>query len=47
MAAGQSIPVVLTSGDPGQADAMDPTRLFLPKPFIHETLLLVLDSARR
>jgi hypothetical protein len=42
----QSI-LVLTSGDPGQADAMDPTRLFLPKPFTHETLPPVLDSARR
>jgi DNA-binding NtrC family response regulator len=46
VAADQSIPVVLTSGDPGQADAMDPTRLFLPKPFTHAALLLVLDSAR-
>jgi hypothetical protein len=38
---------VLTSGDPRQADAMDPTLLFRPKPFNHATLLLVLDSARR
>jgi DNA-binding NtrC family response regulator len=43
----QAIPVVLTSGDPGQAEAAGPTRCFLPKPFSHATLLSVLDSARR
>jgi DNA-binding NtrC family response regulator len=43
----RSIPVVLTSGDPEQAEAIDPTRAFLSKPFSHATLLAVLDSARR
>jgi CheY-like chemotaxis protein len=43
----RSIPVVLTSGDPREADALDPARLFLSKPFSHATLLSVLDSARR
>lgn len=41
-----SIPVVLISGDPDQAEAVDPSRRFLPKPFTHAMLLLVLDSAR-
>lgn len=43
----QSIPVVLISGDPNQARAVDPNRPFLPKPFSQVTLLAVLDSARR
>jgi DNA-binding NtrC family response regulator len=43
----QSIPVVLISGDPRQAEALDPARRFLSKPFSHATLLQVLDSARR
>lgn len=43
----RGIPAVLTSGDPGQADIMDPARLFLLKPFSHATLLSVLDSPRR
>ena len=43
----RSIPVVLVSGDPNQAHAVDPTRPFLPKPFSQEMLLTVLDSARR
>jgi DNA-binding NtrC family response regulator len=42
-----SVPVVLISGDPNQAGAVDPRRLFLPKPFTQELLLAVLDSARR
>jgi DNA-binding NtrC family response regulator len=42
-----SIPVVLTSGDPRQADTVEPARRFLAKPFSHTTLLSVLDSARR
>jgi DNA-binding NtrC family response regulator len=42
-----SVPVVLISGDPNQAGAVDPGRLFLPKPFTQEMLLAVLDSARR
>jgi DNA-binding NtrC family response regulator len=41
------IPVVLISGDPNQAQAVDPARLFLPKPFTQGILLTVLDSARR
>ncbi len=43
----RSIPVVLVSGDPNQAEAVDPARPFLPKPFSQEILLAVLDSARR
>jgi DNA-binding NtrC family response regulator len=43
----RSIPVVLISGDPNQAVAVDPTRPFLPKPFSQGILLAVLDSARR
>jgi DNA-binding NtrC family response regulator len=43
----RSIPVVLISGDPNQALAVDPTRPFLPKPFTQGILLAVLDSARR
>jgi DNA-binding NtrC family response regulator len=43
----QSIPVVLVSGDPNQAGAVDPTRPFLPKPFSQGMLLAILDSARR
>jgi DNA-binding NtrC family response regulator len=42
----RSIPVVLISGDPNQADAVDPARRFLPKPFTQAMLLSVLDSAR-
>jgi DNA-binding NtrC family response regulator len=42
----RSIPVVLISGDPNQALAVDPTRRFLPKPFNRATLLSVLDSPR-
>lgn len=40
------IPVVLISGDPNQAAAMNPPRRFLPKPFSRATLLAVLDTAR-
>ncbi len=40
------IPVVLISGDPNQAEAMNPPRRFLPKPFSRATLLAILDSAR-
>ncbi len=43
----QSVPVVLISGDPNQAQAVDPTRPFLPKPFTQSILLAALDSARR
>ncbi len=43
----RSIPVVLISGDPNQAQAVDAGRPFLPKPFSQEILLAVLDSARR
>jgi DNA-binding NtrC family response regulator len=43
----RSIPVVLISGDPNQALAVDPARPFLPKPFTQGILLAVLDSARR
>ena len=43
----RSIGVVLISGDPGQAEAVDPTRLFLPKPFTQSMLLAVLDRVRR
>jgi DNA-binding NtrC family response regulator len=43
----QSIPVVLISGDPRQAEAVGPSRWFLPKPFTQATLLTILDSARR
>ncbi len=43
----RSIPVVLVSGDPNQAQAVDPERPFLPKPFSQGVLLAVLDSARR
>jgi DNA-binding NtrC family response regulator len=42
----QSIPVVLISGDPRQAEARGPGRVFLPKPFTQATLLKVLDTAR-
>jgi DNA-binding NtrC family response regulator len=42
----RSIPVVLISGDPSQAEAMDPGRRFLPKPFTQATLLAILDTAR-
>jgi DNA-binding NtrC family response regulator len=42
----KSIPVVLISGDPRQAEAMDPSRQFLPKPFTQATLLKILDTAR-
>jgi DNA-binding NtrC family response regulator len=43
----RSIPVVLVSGDPNQAQTVDPSRPFLPKPFSQGMLLAVLDSARR
>jgi DNA-binding NtrC family response regulator len=43
----RSIPVVLISGDPNQAMAVDPARPFLPKPFSQGVLLAVLESARR
>lgn len=42
-----AIPVVLISGDPRQAEMVDPTRRFLAKPFTRETLIAILDSARR
>ncbi len=42
----QMIPVVLISGDPHQADDMDPPRRFLSKPFTRLTLLKILDTAR-
>jgi DNA-binding response OmpR family regulator len=42
----RSIPVVLTSGDPRQADRVDPSRRFLNKPFSMATLLSALDLAR-
>jgi CheY-like chemotaxis protein len=40
------IPVVLISGDPGQAEELDAAKPFLTKPFSQDTLLSVLDSAR-
>ena len=43
----RSIPVVLISGDPNQAMAVDPALPFLPKPFSQRVLLAVLESARR
>jgi DNA-binding NtrC family response regulator len=43
----RSIPVVLISGDPSQAQALGAHRPFLPKPFNRDLLLSVLDSARR
>jgi DNA-binding NtrC family response regulator len=43
----RSIPVVLISGDPRQAEAIDSNRPFLPKPFTQATLLDALDTARR
>lgn len=43
----RSIPAVLISGDPRQADVLEPARCFLSKPFSQATLLFVLDSARR
>lgn len=43
----RAIPVVLVSGDPGQAEALGATRPFLQKPFSQAALLAVLDSARR
>ena len=43
----KNIPVVLISGDPMQAEAMDPSRPFLPKPFTQELLLSILVTARR
>jgi CheY-like chemotaxis protein len=42
----RSIPVVLTSGDPNQAEALGAGRRFLPKPFNQATLLKILDTAR-
>jgi DNA-binding response OmpR family regulator len=42
----QSVAVVLVSGDPRQAEAIDPGRRFLAKPFTQATLLAILDSAR-
>ena len=42
----QSIPVVLISGDPGEAENVGPTRLFLAKPFTQMALLSTLDTAR-
>jgi DNA-binding NtrC family response regulator len=41
-----SIPVVLTSGDHNQAQAIDPSRPFLAKPFSRNALLSVLYDAR-
>jgi DNA-binding NtrC family response regulator len=43
----RSVPVVLISGDPNQAQAVDASRPFLQKPFTRATLLSALDSARR
>jgi len=43
----RSVPVVLISGDPNRALAVDPGRPFLPKPFSQGELLAALDSARR
>lgn len=43
----QAIPVVLISGDPRQAEKIDRNRAFLGKPFTRESLIAVLDSARR
>lgn len=43
----RAIPVVLISGDPRQAQMVDPGRPFLPKPFTQSILLAVLDTARR
>jgi CheY-like chemotaxis protein len=43
----RAIPVVLISGDPRQADAVDPSRPFLSKPFSLTALMAALDSARR
>ena len=42
----RSIPVVLISGDPGQAERIDPSRRFLSKPFTLAMLLATLDTAR-
>ena len=42
----QSIPVVLTSGDPAAAENVDPARSFLAKPFTQAALLSTLDTAR-
>jgi len=42
----RSIPVVLISGDPRQAETIAPTRRFLPKPFSRANLLKILDAAR-
>ena len=42
-----SIPVVLISGDPRQADVLDPTRPFVSKPASRAELLSVLVTARR
>jgi CheY-like chemotaxis protein len=41
----QSIPVVLTSGDPERASRIDGRRRFLPKPFSREKLLQTLRAA--
>jgi DNA-binding response OmpR family regulator len=43
----RAIPIVLISGDPAQAEKIDPSRRFLSKPFTVATLLTVLDTARR
>jgi CheY-like chemotaxis protein len=43
----QSIPAVLISGDPSQAESLDPNRQFLRKPFSQATLRHALDTARR
>ena len=43
----KGIPIVLISGDPGQAERIDPSRRFLSKPFTLARLLEVLDTARR
>ena len=42
----RSVPVVLISGDPRQAEKVDPARRFLPKPFAQTALLEMLDTAR-
>jgi DNA-binding NtrC family response regulator len=42
----RSIPIVLISGDPNQAEAIGPSRQFLSKPFSQVTLLKILDIAR-
>jgi DNA-binding NtrC family response regulator len=42
----RSIPVVMISGDPSQAETIAPGRPFLSKPFSQATLLKILENAR-